>query len=181
MLFFRILDVQIHVFFWSNKTAYRISFFCCPGSSEKSDMRGIDPSTSLGKRGSTIWATSLVRKRAANDIWSLTFVSAMVEQFCIAYGCRSGFVDAGHQSMCFSHANRLPSRFTYLAGGVHMNCLCQSDVFDSLVSIVMFPPTSFWGKPWRFRARLVLSQQALYCFRCFLLHIGRTNPCLLLV
>ena len=179
--FFRILDVQIHVFFWSNKTAYRISFFWFLGSSEKLGVRGIDPCTSLAKRGSTIWATSLVRKRAAHDKWSLSFVSAMVEQFCIAFGCKNGFVDAGHQSMCFSHASRLPSLLTCLAGGVHMSCLCQSDVFDSLVSIVMFPPTSFWGKIWRFRARLVLSQQALYCFRCFLLHIGRTNPYLVLV
>ena len=31
----------------------------------------------------TIWATSLVRKRAANDIWSLSFVNAMVERFLI--------------------------------------------------------------------------------------------------
>ena len=109
---------------------------------------GIDPCTSrLQSGGSTIWATSLVRKRAANDIWSLSFVSAMVEQFCIAYGCKIGFVDAGYQSMCFSHANRLPFRLTYLAGGVQRSCLCQTDVFDSLISIVMFPPTSFWGKP----------------------------------
>ena len=50
--------------------------------------------------------------------------------------------------MCFSHANRLPSRLTCLAGGVQKSCLCQTDVYDSLISIVMFPPTSFWGKPW---------------------------------
>ena len=159
--FFRILDVQIHVFFWSNKTAYRISFFWFPGSSEKLEMRDIDPCTSLAKRGSTIWATSLVRKRAANDIWSLSFVSAMVEQFCIAYGCKIGFVDAGHQSMRFSHASRLPSLLTCLAGGVQRSCLYQTDVFDSLISIVMFPPTSFWGKPWWFGTPITFSASSV--------------------
>ena len=82
------------------------------------DAGGIDPRTSrMQSERSTIWATSLVRKRAANDIWSLSFVNAMVEQFSIAYGCKIGFVDAVHQSMCFSHANRLPFRLTCLAGG----------------------------------------------------------------
>ena len=161
MLFFRILDVQIHVFFWSKKTAYRISFFWFLGSSEKLGMRGIDPCTSLAKRGSTIWATSLVRKRAANDIWSLSFVSAMVEQFCIAYGCKNGIFDTGHQSMCFSHASRLPSLLTCLAGGVQRSCLCQTDVFDSLISIVMFPPTSFWGKPWWFGTPITFSASSV--------------------
>ena len=52
--------------------------------------------------------------------------------------------------MCFSHANRLPSRLTCLAGGVQWSWLCQTDVFDSLISVVMFPPTSFWGIPWWF-------------------------------
>ena len=54
----------------------------------------------------------------------------------IAYRCNNGFVDAGHQSMCFSHANRLPFRLTCLAGGVHMSCLCQTDVFDCVISRV---------------------------------------------
>ena len=83
-----------------------------------------------------------------------------------------------------------PDSHTSLVGSTWallLSVLCQSCfshvalIHSSLVIIVMFPPTSFWGKPWRFRARLVLSQQALYCFRCFLLHIGRTNPCLVLV
>ena len=68
----------------------------------------------------------------------------------IAHRSNFGFVDAGHQSMCFSHANRLPSRLTCFAGGVQRRCLCQWDVFDSLISIVIFPSTSFWGKPWWF-------------------------------
>ena len=78
-------------------------------------------------------------------------------EFSIAYGCEIGFVDAGHQSMCFSHANRLPSRLTNLAGGVQRSCSCQTDVFDSLISIVMFPPTSFWGKPWWFGTPVAFS------------------------
>ena len=63
--------------------------------------------------------------------------------------------------MCFSHANRLPSRLTCLAGGVERSCLCQTDVFDSLVSIVMFPPTSFWGKPWWFGTPIAFSASSL--------------------
>ena len=70
----------------------------------------------------------------------------------IAYRCNFGFVDAAHQSTCFSHANRLPSRLTCLAGGVQWSWLCQTDAFDSLISVVMFPPTSLWGIPWWFGA-----------------------------
>ena len=101
------------------------------------DAGGIDPCTScIESERSSIWATSLVRKGAANDIWSLSFVNAMVEQYSIAYGCKIGFVDVVHQSMCFSHANRLPFRLTCLAGGVHMSCLCQTVVFDCLIKRV---------------------------------------------
>ena len=59
--------------------------------------------------------------------------------------------------MCFSHANRLPFRLTFLAGGVQRSCLCQTDVFDPLISRVMFPSTSFWGTPWRFGALIAFS------------------------
>ena len=79
----------------------------------------------------------------------------------IAYRCNSGFIGAGHQSMCFSHANRLPSRLTCLAGGVQRSCLCQTDVFDSLISIVMFPPTSFWGKSWWFGTPIAFSASSV--------------------
>ena len=168
MLFFRILDVQIHVFFWSNKTAYRISFFCFPGSSEKSDMRSIDPCTSrLQRGGSTIWATSLVRKRGTNAISDLSSVNAIAERSSFAYRSKFGFVDAGYQSMCFSHANRLPFRLTYLAGGVQRSCLCQTDVFDSLISIVMFPPASFWGKPWWFGTPITFSASSVLFWMLF--------------
>ena len=59
--------------------------------------------------------------------------------------------------MCFSHANRLPFRLTCLAGGVERSCLCQRVVFVSLISRVMFPSTSFWGKRWRFGAPIAFS------------------------
>ena len=75
----------------------------------------------------------------------------------IAYRSKIGFVVAGHQSMCFSHANRLPFRLTCLAGEVQRSCLCQRDVFDSLISIVMFPSTSFSGESWRFGALIAFS------------------------
>ena len=63
--------------------------------------------------------------------------------------------------MCFSHANCLPSRLTCLAGGVQKSCLCQTDVYDSLISIVMFPPTSFWGKPWWFGTPIAFSASSV--------------------
>ena len=75
----------------------------------------------------------------------------------IAYRSKIGFVVAGHQSMCFSHANRLPFRLTCLAGGVQRSCLCQRDVFDPLISRVMFPSMSYWGKPWLFGAPIAFS------------------------
>ena len=98
----------------------------------------------------------------------------------IAYRCNIGFVDAGHQSMCFSHASRLPSLLTCLAGGVQRSCLCQTDVFDSLISIVMFPPTSFWGKPWWFGTPIAFPASSVL-FQLLPFHIARTNACLLLV
>ena len=75
----------------------------------------------------------------------------------IAYRSKIGFVVAGHQSMSFSHASRLPFRLACLAGGVQRSCLCQRDVFDSLISRVMFPSTSYWGKPWWFGAPIAFS------------------------
>ena len=97
-----------------------------------------------------------------------------------AYRSNIGFNDAGHQSICFSHANRLPSRLTCLAGGVQKSCLWQWDVFASLISIVIFPSTSFWGKPWRF-GPLIAFLASSVLFEMLPFHIGRTNPCLLFV
>ena len=98
----------------------------------------------------------------------------------IAYRCNIGFVDAGHQSMCFSHASRLPFVLTCLAGGVQSGSLFQTDVFDSLISIVMFPPTSFWGKPGWFGTPIAFWASCVL-FQMLPFLIGRTNPCLLLV
>ena len=63
--------------------------------------------------------------------------------------------------MCFSHANRLLSRLKCFAGGVQRSCLCQTDVFESLLSGVMFPSTSFWGKPWWFGAPIAFSANSV--------------------
>ena len=98
----------------------------------------------------------------------------------VAFRCNIGFVGAGHQSMCFSYANRLPYRLTCLAGGVRGSCLSQTDVSESLISLVMFPPTSFWGKPWWFGTPIAFwASCVLFQMLAFL--IRRTNPCLLLV
>ena len=63
--------------------------------------------------------------------------------------------------MCFSHANRLPFHLTCLAGGFHMSCFCQTDVFDCLISRVIFLSMSFWGKPWRFGALIAFSASSV--------------------
>ena len=160
--FFCILDIQTHVFFRSNKAASRISYFDFQAPFEKLEMRGIDPRTSrMLSEHSTIWATSPLRKRGANAISNLSSVNAIVERSSFAYRSKNGFVDAGHQSMCFSHANRLPFRLTCLAGGVQRSYLFHTEVFDSLISRVMFPSTSFWGTPWRIAELIAFSASSV--------------------
>ena len=90
----------------------------------------------------------------------LCYCNGWTESF-IAYRSKFGFVDSAHQSMCFSGSNRWPFRMRYLTGGVQRSCLCQKDVFDSLICRVMFPSTSIWGKPWRFGAPIALSASSV--------------------
>ena len=73
---------------------------------------------------STIWATSPFRKRGATTLSNLSSVIEIVEQSPLLPIVVILALDAGHQSMCFSHATRLPSRLTCLAGGVQRRCLC---------------------------------------------------------
>ena len=125
-------------------------------------MRGIDPRTSrmLNER-STIWATSPLRKRRGTTLSNLSFVIEIVEQSPLVPIVVILALDAGHQSMCFSHATRLPSRLTCLAGGVQRSYLCYTDVFDWLNSLVMIPPTSFLGKPWWFGTPIAFSASSV--------------------
>ena len=110
-------------------------------------MRGIDLRTSrmLSER-STIWATSPL-KWGANAISNLSSVNAIVERSSFAYRSKNGFVDAG--------------RLTCLAGGVQRSYLFHTEVFDSLISRVVFPSTSFWGTPWRFAAPIAFSASSV--------------------
>ena len=121
-------------------------------------MRGIDRRTSckLSER-STIWAASPLKKQGANAISNLSSVNAIVERSSFAYRSRIGFVDACHQSMCFWHANRLLFRLTCLNVGFQRSYLFHTQVFDSLMSRVMCPLTSLWGKPLRFGAPIAFS------------------------
>ena len=73
---------------------------------------------------STIWATSPFRKRGATTLSNLSSVIEIVEQSPLLPIVVILALDAGHQSMCFSHATRLPSRLTCLAGGLQRRCLC---------------------------------------------------------
>ena len=148
--------------FLAKKIASCSSFFKIPGSSEKLEMRGIEARTSrmLSER-STIWAKSPLRKRGPNAISNLSSVNAIVEQSSFAYRCKIGYVDAGCQSMCFTYANRLPFRLRFLTGCVQRSHFFHREVFDSLVSRLMFPSTSFWGKPWRFGVLIACSASSV--------------------
>ena len=98
-----------------------------------------------------------LRKWGANAISNLSSVNAIVERSSFAYHSKNGFVDAGHQSMRFSHANRLPFRLTCPAGGVQRSYLFHAEVFDYLICRVRFSSTSFWGTAWRFAALIAFS------------------------
>ena len=166
-------------FFWSNETAYRISFFS--GLLWKIGDAG-HRSPYLPHAKQALYHLSYIPVEETGSYClmepSLFYWNSWTESY-IAYRCNIGFVDASYQSMCFSYANRLASRLTCLAGGVQRSCLCQTDVFDSLISIVMFPPTSFWGKPWWFGTPIAFWASCVL-FRMLPFLIGRTNPCLLL-
>ena len=97
----------------------------------------------------------------SNAISKLSSVNAIVERSSFAYRSKIGFVVAGHQSMCFSHANRLHFRLRCFTGGVQRSYLFHTQVFNSLISRVMFPSTSFWGKPWRFAALIAFSASSV--------------------
>ena len=136
----------------------QLPVFRFPGSFVKLEMRGIDPRTSckLSER-STIWAASPLKKPGANAISNLSSVNAIVERSSFAYRSKIGFVDACHQSMCFLHANSLHFRLRCLTGCVRRSYLFHTEVFDSLITRVMCPSTSLWGKPWGFGAPVAFS------------------------
>ena len=134
-------NVQIHVLFWSNKTASRISFFFNFRTPLKNWRCGASIPVPLACKASAL--PSELHPRWGNGELLphkpfLCFWNSWTES-SIAYRCNIGFVDAGHQSMCFSHASRLPSLMTCLAGGVQRSCLCQTDVFDCLISRIFVP------------------------------------------
>ena len=93
----------------------------------------------------------------SNAISKLSSFNAIVERSSFAYRSKIGFVVAGHQSMCFSHANRLHFRLRCLTGGVQRSYLFHTEVFDSLISRVTCFSTSLWGKPWGFGAPIAFS------------------------
>ena len=144
-----------------NSLPYFLFWF--PGSSEKKEMRGIDPRTSrmLSER-STIWATSPLRKQAANDIWSLSSVNALVEQSFLLHIVVKLALSMRVINPCVSHMP-IACPFVWHASlvGVHMSCFCQTDVFDCLISRVYVSSTSSWCKPWRFGALIAFSASSV--------------------
>ena len=125
-------------------------------------MRGIDP-VPLAWKASAVTFVLLPRWGNGELMTTedcLCYCNGWTESF-IAYRSKIGFVDSAHQTMCSSHANRLSFRLRCLTGGVQRSCLCQTDVFVSLISGVMFPSTSLWGKLWHFGAPIAFSASSL--------------------
>ena len=156
----------------------QLPVFRFPGSSEKLEMRGIALRTSrLLSERSTIWATSPLRKRGTNANFNLPSVNALLERSSFAYRSKNGFVVAGHQSMCFSHANRLHFRLRCLTSGVQRSYFFHTAVFDSLISRVTCPSTSLWGKPCgfggtnRFLSMLCTVSDASFCILDIQTHV----------
>ena len=127
--------------FWSNKAASRSSFFDCR-SFLKNWRRGAFIPVPLACETSALpFELHLRWANCQSNSWT---------DFSNAYRSSFAYVDAGHRPICFSHANGLLFRLSCHAGGVQRSYLCQRKVFDSHISIVMFPSTSSWGKHWRF-------------------------------
>ena len=145
-------------------------------------MRGIDRRTSrvLSER-STIWATSPLRKRGANAISNLSSVFSIVEQSPLFHIVLTLALSMRIINLCVSHmpvvcppdwnASLVGSKgagFVKRMSLIHLSVEC---CFLRRLSEVNLGDSGHQS----------LFQQALYCFRCFFLHIGRTNPSLFLV
>ena len=135
-------------FFWSNKTVSRSSFFDCR-SFLKSWKCGASIPVLLACETSALpFDLHLCWGNCQCNSWT---------EFSNAYRSSFGYVDSGHQSICFSHANGLPFWLSCHAGVVGRSYLCQKAVFDSHVSRTVFSSTSLWGKHWHFGALIAFS------------------------
>ena len=128
-------------FFWSNKTASRSSFFDCRFFLKSWRCGASVPVPLACETSAPPFELHLRWGNCQCISWT---------EFSNAYRSSFGYVDAGHESICFSHANGLLFRLSRHAGGVQRSYLGQRMVFDLLISRVMFPSTSVWGKQWRF-------------------------------
>ena len=146
-------------FFWSNETASRSVCFLISGLFWNfGDAGHRSPFLSHSKRA--VFFLSYIPVEEICRYWHLKPFFCQCNNWTessIAYGSSFGYVDAGHQSIFFSHANGLPFRLSCHAGGVQRSYLCQREVFDSHISRTVFPSTSFWGKHWRFGAPIAFS------------------------
>ena len=168
------------LFVWRNSFPYFLSRF--PGSSAKLEMRGIDPRTSrMQSERSAIWATSSLRQQGANDIWNLSSVNTKIERSLLLHIVLKSALSMRVINLCVSHmpvvcppdwnASLVGSKgagFVRRLSLIHLSVEC---CFLRRLSEVNLGDSGHQS----------VFQQALYCFRCFLLHIGLTNPCLLLV
>ena len=145
-------------------------------------MRGIGRRTSrmLSER-STISATSPLRKRGANAISNLSSVFSIVEQsFLLHIVVKLALLmRVINPCVCHMpiacpfvwHAWLVGSNGAVYVRGMSLVHLSVEQCFLRRLCEVNLGASDHQS----------LSQQALYCFRCFLLHNGRTNPSLLLV
>ena len=134
--------------FWSNKTFSRSSFFDCRSFLKSWKCGASIPVPLACETSSLPFELHLCWGNCQCNSWT---------EFSNAYRSSFGYVDAGHQSICFSHANGLPFRLSCHAGVVQRSYSCQREVFDSHVSRTVFPSTSLWGKHWRFAAPISFS------------------------
>ena len=145
-------------------------------------MRGIDPRTSrMRSERSTIWATSPLKKRGANAISNLSSVNAIVEQSFLLHivvklplSMRVINPSVSHMPIACPfccHASLVGPNGAVFVRGMSLIHLSVEQCFLRRLCEVNLVGSG----------RQSVSQQALYCFRCFLFHIGLTNPCLLLV
>ena len=142
-------------------------------------MRRIDSRTSwkLSER-STIWATSPLRKRGANAISKLSSVNAIVEQSFLlhivvklALSMRVINPSVSHMPIACPfgwHASLVGTNGAVYVRGMSLVHLSVEQCFLRRLCEVNLGDSGHQS----------LSEQALYCFRCILLHIGRTYQCL---
>ena len=173
------MDVQIQVFFWSNKTAYRISFF-----DSRAALKTLRCGASIAVP-LACWASALPSELhprwgnwGANAISKLSSVNAIVEQsfllhIVVKLALSMRVINPSVSDMPIAcpfgwHASLVGTNGAVHVRGMSLVHLSVEQCFLRRLCEVNLGDSGHQS----------LSEQALYCFRCILLHIGRTYQCL---